>query len=90
MRTGCRLLYFIACTFLLCAAFNLCRDGVQRHRLSLPFDRGILQSDLAILAMAYVAILMAVAFGRLEKRRRPIETPATRDGARPGSAARGC
>jgi hypothetical protein len=73
MKIDSRVTTVAAFIFIGLGVFNACYDQYQRFGLAVPVDRGILQSNVAILALGVVALLVAQSLRNIENRLRALE-----------------
>ena len=65
--------------FVALGVFNTCYDQYQRFGLAVPVDRGMLQSNVAILALGIVTVLVGQSLKNIENRLRMLEVHRTSD-----------
>ena len=66
MRINSRAIAVVAYIFIALGIFNVVYERVERYEMSISFDRDVLQSNVAILAVGLVALMVAVSLKALE------------------------
>ena len=78
MTVNSRVISVLAYIFAFLGASNMIYERFQKYYLSIPFDRGILQGNVAMLAVTLVALLIAQSLRNLERRLTRIEESGKR------------